>query len=186
MRWSCQTLRGEYLSGYKRSVMWVITSCDSSVFGNLELSIRWVTYTGLHRKKQFSSGKKTWEMLKTRLPCGDSTACWEPLCIRNPEDCLPTHPACNQGRMDRTAVQRWNLCHIPLQIWFFKKKIQQQFLKYVASLAFHSGQDFHLTFNWNFLHQWHALQLPFSGSLWVHIPSRHKTTGPISGLGGPF
>lgn len=58
MRWSCQTLRGEYLSGRKRSVMWVITSCDSSVFGNLEFGIRWVTYKGLHRKNNFHHGKR--------------------------------------------------------------------------------------------------------------------------------
>lgn len=43
----------------KHSVMWVITSCDSSVFlGNTDFCIRRVTYTGLRRKKfVFQKGK---------------------------------------------------------------------------------------------------------------------------------
>lgn len=43
----------------KHSVMWVITSCDSSVFlGNIDFCIRRVTYTGLRRKKfVFQKGK---------------------------------------------------------------------------------------------------------------------------------
>lgn len=73
----------------KHSVMWVITSCDSSVFlGNIDFCIRRVTYTGLRRKKIcFSEGKEPWNKCLTwRFPRGDPVACRVPPCIHSPKD----------------------------------------------------------------------------------------------------
>lgn len=113
-------LRRVFVREWALSEVWYDQLWFSVFWGNVsdEFCIRRVTYTGLHRKKIiFSSGKKTWKMLIAwRLPCGHPAACWEPLCVPSPAACLPAPSASNQGWVNRTAVQRWHLCQIPLQI----------------------------------------------------------------------
>lgn len=107
MRYTCQVLRGVFAreqalsgGGYFQLGLFCLLRKRSALYQMSDLY-------RLTEKKNFSSGKKTWKTLVTwRVPCGDPVACWELRCVPSSEGGLPAHPASNQGRVNRTAVQR--------------------------------------------------------------------------------
>ena len=139
--------------GGKLSVTWVTSSFGSSVlWGDVDFCIRRMAYTGLYRKKTFQQGKAletTWlgsfivEML---------LLAWCHLVFISPKDWLPLTLQLIRtewtGQLSTGEIYVRFLCR-----FCFSKKIQQWFLKYMVSLASHSGQAFHLSLNWNFLYQ---------------------------------
>lgn len=159
---------------------WLPDSIFLSTSWDVDFCIRGVAYTGLCRKKYFFIRDTilknahclpvSWESLLLAWSCPVFTALKTDFQLTlhlNEQDSCPEVKSVSDS---------------PANIVF--QNIGQWFLKYMASLASHSGWGFFFKLSISLSTACFAAAI--SDSLWIHIPSRHKTSGPISGLGGLF
>ena len=153
LKWSYQVLRAAFVR--EGSSQWrglppalVPLSAEEML---ISVSEEWLIQAYIE-KKTFQQGKAletTWlgsfivEML---------LLAWCHLVFISPKDWLPLTLQLIRtewtGQLSTGEIYVRFLCR-----FCFSKKIQQWFLKYMVSLASHSGQAFHLSLNWNFLYQ---------------------------------
>lgn len=105
--------------GGKLPVMWVITSCDSSVsWGNVNFCIRRMAY--IEKKPTFQQ-EKAWKVCMTGVFVEALLLAWCHLVFISPKDWLPLTLQLIRTEIEQDNVHRWDLCQIPLQIRLFQK-----------------------------------------------------------------